>query len=239
MYPDLQDKVVMITGAAGSLGMGVVHAFAGAGSQLALLDVERDKFAERYGDDLNTNWLLLAGDVTQADAVNAALAAAVERFGGVDVLVNIAGGYTAGQPVHEMHIDTWDKMMALNAKSVFVMGNIIAGHMVERAQGGRIINIGAKPGLAANGNDAAYSASKSAVLRLTEAMSKELKLHNINVNAVLPALLDTPANRSAMPNADFSKWVTPASMADVIMFLAADASRDISGALIPVYGALV
>lgn len=235
MYPDLKNKVILITGAAGNLGTAAIYFFAQAGAQLALLDVKKAHF-ERLEAMIDPEWLLIEADITDSAAVAAALDQVIARFGRVDVLVNIAGGYSGGKPIWETDEATWDKMMNLNAKSVFLLSGAVAKSMVERGEGGRIISIGAKPGLEGTKNHSAYSASKSAVLRLTESMAAELKPHQITVNAILPSTIDTPANRKAMPDADFSKWVTPESLAGIIGFLASDAARDISGALIPVYG---
>jgi NAD(P)-dependent dehydrogenase (short-subunit alcohol dehydrogenase family) len=126
-------------------------------------------------------------------------------------------------------------MMDLNALSVFTTCKYVIPHMIEQ-QSGKIINISSRAGLRGSAKDAAYSAAKSAVIRLTESMSAELKSYNINVNCILPGTIDTPENRTAMPDRDFNKWVSPASLADIIFFLCSEESRDIHGAAIPVYG---
>ena len=236
MYPDLKDKVVMITGAAGNIGRFVSIFFDKEGSKLALVDHKMEYFESGFGDGLKDSWLLKTADITNHEQVEKVMSDSIAYFGGIDVLINVAGGYVGGGSILETSEETWDKQMNLNAKSVFLMSRAAAKAMVERGQGGRIISIGAKPGLQGTGNHTAYSASKSAVLRLTESMSVELKKYRINVNAIIPSSIDTPPNRKATPDADFSKWVTPESIAGVLAFLASDASRDISGALIPVYG---
>jgi NAD(P)-dependent dehydrogenase (short-subunit alcohol dehydrogenase family) len=163
------------------------------------------------------------------------VAAIMEKWGRIDVLVNIAGGYKPGKPVAEIEDSELDFMFNLNARSAFITCRAVIPHMLAQGSG-RIINIGAKAGLAAGRKSTAYAISKAAVLRLTEALSAEVREQNINVNAVIPSTINTPANREAQPNADPSKWVAPEDMAAVIVFLASDAARAIHGAEIPVYG---
>lgn len=237
MYPELKDKVVILTGASGGLGTAVTHFFYEAGARLVLVDYPTGVLQEKFGG-LNESQILMLDqiNVTERADVEWVAQKAVERFGGVDVLVNIVGGFRAGDPVHETGEEVWELMMEMNAKSVFLVSGIIGRIMVGAGKGGRIINIGAKGGLTGGKNSAAYSASKAAVLRITESMSAELKDANITVNAIIPSTIDTAANRRDMPNADFSKWVTPESLAGVIAFLASDGARDVTGALLPVYG---
>ncbi len=159
----------------------------------------------------------------------------VQQFGQIDVLVNIAGGFRMGSPVHEMSLETWEFMMGLNARSVLHTARAIVPHMLQREQG-KVVSIAARAGLKGKARMGAYVASKSAVIRLTESMSAELKDKGINVNCVLPGTIDTPANREAMPNANHDRWVPPEAIAEVITFLASDAARAIHGAAIPVYG---
>jgi NAD(P)-dependent dehydrogenase (short-subunit alcohol dehydrogenase family) len=235
-YRDLAGKVAILTGAAGNLGAAVARNLAAQGMNLALLDLKQEAFERAFGPDLNPDWLISLTDISDSAAIAQMMDAVLARFGQVNALVNIAGGYAGGQSVIETPAETWDKMMNLNAKTAFLMSQAVAKTLVEKGQGGRIINIGAKPGLQGTANFAAYAASKSAVLRLTESMAAELRPHRITVNTLLPSMLDTPANRAAMPDADFNKWVAPDSLAGVISFLLSEAGRDISGASIPVYG---
>jgi NAD(P)-dependent dehydrogenase (short-subunit alcohol dehydrogenase family) len=157
-------------------------------------------------------------------------------FGKVDILVNTTGGYKPGMQVHEMDEAFWEFMITLNAKSAFLLNAAVARCMLAKGNSGRLINVAGKAGLSAFATGFGYSAGKSAVLRMTESMSQELLGHGITVNAILPSTIDTPQNRESDPQADFSKWVTPESIADVIAFLCSDGARDISGAAIPVYG---
>ena len=231
------DPVVLITGATGDFGPYVARAFAAAGARLAptarKLEQAQALAAELgLGDD---RALPYSVDVTQAASVAAWVAAVMAKWGRIDVLVNIAGGYKPGKPVAEMEEGELDFMFNLNARSAFITCRAVIPHMLAQG-GGRIINIGAKPGLLAGRKSTAYAVSKAAVLRLTEALSAEVREHNINVNAVIPSTIDTPGNREAQPNADPSKWVKPEELAAVIVFLASDAASAIHGAQIPVYG---
>jgi len=174
-------------------------------------------------------------DVTDPNSVKAAIEATITRFGRIDALVNTAGGYRAGTPLHETSLGDWEFMLNLNARSVFVMCQAVIPQML-RQNYGRIINISSRAALGGDAYHAAYSVSKTAVVRLTESMAAELKEYGININCVMPGLIDTPQNRAAIPDADFSRWVAPEAIADVILFLACDGARAINGAAIPVYG---
>jgi NAD(P)-dependent dehydrogenase (short-subunit alcohol dehydrogenase family) len=174
-------------------------------------------------------------DLSDAASIAAAVTAALARFGRIDAVCNLAGGFHMGEKVHEISADKWDFMMELNAGTVLRMCNAVVPHMLK-AGGGRIVNIGANSALGGKAEMGAYIASKSAVIRLTETMAAELRGHNINVNCVLPSIIDTPQNRAAMPKADPKKWVAPEALADVLLFLCSPAARAIHGAAIPVVG---
>ena len=234
---DFSDRIVVVTGAAGSLGSAVAKAFEAAGAKLVLVDHKPDRlprlFPELAGSE--DHYLATSVDLTDEAAVQEMVREALERFGHIDVLVNAAGGYRAGTPVHETPLDTWDFMLNLNARTAFIASSAIIPAMLEQGMG-KIINVGSRAALQGGAKAAAYSASKSVVMRLTESMSAELKKSGINVNCVLPGTIDTPQNREAMPRADTSRWVPPEALADVILFLASDAARAVHGAAIPVYG---
>ena len=174
--------------------------------------------------------------MTDEVAVNATVAETIGRFGSVDVLVNTVGGYRAGSPLHETSLETWDFMMNLNVRSVFNTCRAVIPAMLENGHGGRIVNVSARAATQGKGRMGPYCASKAAVLTLTESMAAENRLDNINVNCILPGTIDTPQNRQSMPQADFSHWVPPEALADVVVFLASAGARCITGAAIPVYG---
>jgi NAD(P)-dependent dehydrogenase (short-subunit alcohol dehydrogenase family) len=223
------DRTVMITGASGNLGRAVGKAFADLGANLVLLDLRRGDLQDGPTRAVLETNLLDAGSVT------AATEKAMQRFGRIDVLCNIAGGFRMGAPVHETRDADWDFLFGVNARSVLHTARAVVPHMLQ-AGGGKIVSIGAFAAQRGASNMGAYVASKSAVIRLTETMAAELREKNINVNCVLPTIIDTPENRAAMPKADPGRWVAPQDLAAVILFLASDAARAVHGAAIPVTG---
>ncbi len=232
-----KDKVVIITGAAGSLGSVAAHKFGAAGAILVLVDNRQtrlvdhcDDLCEKYGATLIGNV-----DVTLKKSVDKLADMIIKEHGRIDVLINIVGTWRGGTPVHETEVETWDMLMDVNARSVFLMSGAVVPQMIEQGSG-KIVSIAASAGLKARSGNGAYAASKSAVIRLTEALSAELKDKGINVNCIMPSTIDTEPNRKAMPDADFDKWVTPEQIADVLVFLASEQSAGIHGAAIPVYG---
>ena len=216
-------RVVMVTGAAGNLGRAVAAAFRELGAILVLLDVKAE------------GSIIAATDLRDAASVQQAVDRTLERHKRIDVLCNVAGGFRMGPALHETPEADWDFLFDLNAKSVLHTARAVVPAMLRQGSG-KIVNVGAyaaQKGAAAMG---AYVASKSAVIRITETMAAELRQKNINVNCVLPTIIDTPENRAAMPQADPRRWVAPQDLAAVIVFLASDAARAIHGAAIPVTG---
>jgi len=234
---DLSNQVVVVTGAAGNLGQSVARAFFSAGACLVPVDRSPNRLAEIFPEWTGSDQVLFANevDLTQPEQVEGMVNMAMDRFGRIDVLANIAGGFGFGSPVHESSLDIWQHMMSINLHTALITSQAVARRMVEQGKG-KIINVGARAGLQGGARMAAYSSSKAAIIRLTESMAAELKGNGINVNCVLPSTIDTPDNRRSMPKADPSKWVAPDALADVILFLASDAARAIQGAAIPVYG---
>ena len=227
-------ETVIITGASGNLGRALAETFTARGAQLVLLDRQRERLHATFGAETD-RMLLLPTDLMNADAVEAAAKAAVDRFGRIDALCNIAGGFRMGSPVHETSDADWNFLLDINAGTLLHSARAVVPRMLA-AGGGKIVNVGAFAAQKGAANMGAYIASKSAVIRLTESMSAELREKNINVNCVLPTTIDTPENRKSMPGADPKKWVAPQDLANVIAFLASDAARAIHGAAIPVTG---
>ena len=218
---EFANKNVLVTGAAGTVGSVVAQRFHEAGARVTGVDV-----AEHTAP-----WRTLVADLIDPAGAAAAVAAA----GPVDILANIAGGFTMGDSVADTSDDTWDFMLNLNARTVLNMCRAAAPGMAERG-GGKIVNIGARGALRGAAKMAAYVASKSVVIRLTETLADELKRQGVNVNCILPSIIDTPPNRAAMPGANFAEWVPPEHIAGVVLFLASAAADSIHGAAIPVEG---
>jgi NAD(P)-dependent dehydrogenase (short-subunit alcohol dehydrogenase family) len=222
-------RTVVLTGAVGNLGRAVAGALAAGGDNLVLLDLKRGALQD------SDRQMFIATNLLEAQSVQAAVDKAVQRFKRIDVLCNIAGAFRMGTPVHETSDEDWNFLIDVNVRSLLNTARAVVPVMLK-AGGGKIVNIGAfaaQKGVAQMG---AYVAAKSAVIRLTEAMAAELRERNINVNCVLPTIIDTPENRAAMPDAEPKRWVAPAALAEVIVFLASDAARAIHGAALPVSG---
>ena len=223
----MSGRSVVVTGGFGALGSAVAAAFAAAGHRVARIDfaaapTERDP---RYLD--------LGGvDLTDTSAAASSVSQVKTALGGIDMLVNIAGGFT-WESVSEGTLETWLRMYAMNLATAVTMIQCALPALLE-AEGARIVCVGAGAAIKADRGMGAYAAAKSGVHRLTESLAAELADKDITVNAILPSIIDTAANRADMPGADFGSWVQPAAIADVLLFLASPASRAISGALIPV-----
>lgn len=237
MNLDFTDRVVVVTGVAGNLGIAVANAFATAGGRIAFVDRSPSRLPALFPELAGSpdHFIAPPTDVTDGASVAAAIDEIHKNFGRIDALVNTAGGYRAGTPLHETPLGDWDFMLNLNARSVFATCKAVIPKMLQQ-RSGKIVNVSSRAALHGDASHAAYSVSKTAIVRLTESMSEELKNDGLNVNCVLPGLIDTPQNRAAMPDADFSQWVSPEAIADVILFLASDGARAINGAAVPVYG---
>jgi len=233
----LKDKVTIITGAVGNLGTATARCFQQSGAKTVLVDRSPDRVREAFKHIANSKDHLLTGgvDLTSVESIGKLVEQTLARFGRVDALVNTVGGYRGGKPVHEADVADWDFLFNVNVRTTLLCCRAMIPQMVKQ-QSGKIINVASRDGLSGSAGYAAYSASKSAVLRLTESLAAEQKVSNINVNCIMPGTIDTPQNRAAVPNGDFSRWVEPAAIAEVILFLASDASRAVNGAALPVFG---
>ncbi|GIW47202.1 MAG: short-chain dehydrogenase [Deltaproteobacteria bacterium] len=232
----LKEKVAIVTGGTGALGRVIVSEFLKEGAKVIctyIIDEElRDvlPLLSQFRDQI----VFTKTNVIKQKQIERTVQKTLKRFGRIDILVNTVGGF-AYAPVVETDEKTWDHMMNINLKSTFLCSKAVLPHMIKQNYG-KIINISSRPALKGAAGVGAYGASKAGVLNLTEAIAEEVREYDINVNAILPSVIDTPANRKAMPEADFSKWVKPEEIARVVVFLASDESKPISGAGIPVFG---
>lgn len=230
------EKVVVVTGGTGYLGSSVCRAFAEAGASVVavyLLDREIPYFEKTLGPEVEKVTLIKA-DVTRAGEMDRVVKDVIARFKRIDVLVNTVGGYMAGS-VDETTGEDFDRAMALNLKSAFLACKAVIPAM-RKARRGKIVNVSSEASLVGDAESFLYSAGKAGVNRLTESLARELKDANVQVNCVMPRVLDTPANRKAMPEAEFSQWVKTDQVARVIRWLCSEEANAISGAAIPIYG---
>jgi NAD(P)-dependent dehydrogenase (short-subunit alcohol dehydrogenase family) len=232
----VKDKVAIITGGTGALGKAVVSEFLKEGAKVACTYIVEDelKGLSIIAENLGLNILFIRANVTKEEDVSQVIKKTLEGFERIDILVNTVGGFIYAKII-DTDEKTWDSMININLKSAFLCSKAVLTHMIKQNYG-KIINISSRPALKGSAGVGAYSASKAGVLNLTETIADEVKDFEINVNAILPSTIDTPANRRGMPYADFTKWVKPEDIARVILFLASDESKPISGAAIPVYG---
>jgi NAD(P)-dependent dehydrogenase (short-subunit alcohol dehydrogenase family) len=225
----LLDRVFVVTGGFGALGQALASLLDELGARIALLDRAQPPALAKDSD----RTLLVGGvDLGAEGAAQHALAQVLARWQRIDGLINVAGGF-AWEPVAAGSLDTWDRLYAMNLRSAVAATQAVLPHL---GAGGRIVNVGAMAALKAGGGMGAYAASKAGVLRLTEALAEELKDRGVTVNAVLPSIIDSPANRADMPKADFDRWVTPQALSRVIAFLLSDDAASITGACLPVAG---
>jgi NAD(P)-dependent dehydrogenase (short-subunit alcohol dehydrogenase family) len=225
----LKGKTIAVTGAFGILGTAVVQALLAQGAAVAAIDR-----ADAPRDPATLGAASLHGgvDLGDAGAAKAAFDAIARAHGGLHGVVNIAGGFR-WEKVAGASLEGWDAMYQMNLRTAVAACQAALAHLPD---GGRIINIGANGAVKAGAGMGSYAASKAGVMRMTEALAEELKDRAITVNALLPSIIDTPANRKDMPDADFARWVQPAQLAAAIVFLLSDQADAITGALIPVVG---
>ena len=230
----MSPRIIAVTGAFGVLGEVVATAAVAQGARVALIDfntVPPDRLMEACGIDA----LVQTGvDLADPDQAAKALDATGARFGRLDALINIAGGFR-WQTLQDGDPAVWDMLYAMNVKTA-ANASRAALPWLRKSAAGRIVNVGAMGAVKSAAGMGAYGASKAGVHRLTESLAEELKGEGITVNAVLPSIIDTPANRADMPEADFSAWVSPADLAKVMLFLASPDARAVTGALLPVTG---
>jgi NAD(P)-dependent dehydrogenase (short-subunit alcohol dehydrogenase family) len=226
----MQGKVVLVTGANGGLGTYVTQAFIDAGASV----IGTSRKIEQSDFD-SPNFTALPSDISTRESAKALLDQVVARFGKLDALAHTVGGFAGGQPVMETDGATFRRMFDLNVNCLFhVLRAAIPP--LRQTGNGRIIAIGSRSAVDPGPGVGAYSASKAAMVSLIKTVALENKDSGLTANVILPGTMDTPANRAAMPKADFSKWVQPAAVADLVRWLAGESAKDVNGAVIPIYG---
>jgi NAD(P)-dependent dehydrogenase (short-subunit alcohol dehydrogenase family) len=226
----MHGKIVLVTGANGGLGRDVTLAFLAADAT-----VTGTSLKIRQSDFNHANFTGLQADISNDQGANALVEQVLTRFGRIDVLAHTVGGFAGGQSVAETDDATFQKMLDLNLNSTFHLLRAVLPAM-RRTGNGRIVAIGSRAALEPGANVGAYSASKAAMVSLIRTVALENQDAGLTANVILPGTMDTPANRKSMPNADFSQWVRPATVASLMVWLARDAGKDVNGAVIPVYG---
>jgi NAD(P)-dependent dehydrogenase (short-subunit alcohol dehydrogenase family) len=228
--PTLEDKIVLITGANGGLGRAVTQAFLDAGAKVggAAHSIHDSDFS-------SPNFMAISGQVSTAEAAAAVVRQVKARWGRIDSLIHLIGGFAGGARVDETDDETFDKMLAMNLRAAFHFIKAVVPGM--RAQGtGRIVAIGSRAAVVPTATLGVYSASNAALVSLVQTVALENKDRGITANVILPGTMDTPANRKAMPDADPTRWVAPSQVAAMLVHLASDAASNINGAAIPILG---
>ncbi len=231
-------KVVLVAGGTGALGRAVSLAFHEEGAQVVVTYRKQQDF-DGLKEAARGGGVAIEGhrvDVIDEAAVRALTERVVAQHGELSAMVNAVGGYAGGTTLWELDTSILDRMLALNLRSSYVLSRAATGPMLEQGYGS-IVNVAAKAAIDYPPGAAAYAASKAAALAMLGSLAGELNGTGVRVNSVLPSIIDTPANRQAMPNADFAKWPKPEQLARVILFLCSDEAKVIHGAAIPVYGA--
>jgi NAD(P)-dependent dehydrogenase (short-subunit alcohol dehydrogenase family) len=234
MKYDYTNKIVLVTGGTGALGRAITAAFIASDAKV-ISSYVIDREIEQLKKESKAVVELIKTDVTKEEEVEKLVLSVISKYGRIDVLVNVVGGYLGGKSVSELDEKEWDLMMTMNLKSAFLISKHVIPQMVS-SKYGKIMHVSSRTGLKSSGYDSAYAASKSGLIRLVESLSEEVKDSNINVNCIMPSTIDTEANRRAMPTADHSKWVKPQDLANVVLFLCSDEANVITGAAIPTYG---
>ena len=227
---EFDGRVIVVTGATGGLGGAVARAFRDAGAIVA--GVSRGPTGKAPSGQ---KYLEFTADVATPEGARMAVDSVLAATGRVDALAHLVGAFDGGQSVAETTDEVWNRMMSLNLNAAFYTMRAVLPHMLQAGRG-RIVAVGSRTGVEPAAWLSAYGASKAALTTLVRTIAAEVRLSGITANVVLPSVIDTPANRAAMPAADYTRWVKPASVARLILWLASDAAADTNGAVVPVYG---
>lgn len=231
---DFSNRTVLVTGGTGALGRAITSAFIRCNAEV-ISSYVLEKEIEQLKTETRSAVQLIKADVTKEEEVKRLVSNIISKYGHIHILANVVGGYFGGKSVSKLDEQEWDLMITMNLKSAFLISKHVIPQMIL-SKYGRAVHVSSRTGLRSTGYDSAYAASKSGLIRLVESLAEETKESNINVNCIMPSILDTEANRKAMPTADFSKWVKPEDLANVVLFLCSEDARVITGAAIPTYG---
>ncbi len=226
----LKEQNALITGVTGGLGGAVVRAFIDAGATVVGV-APRIELAP----STSPRFLPLTADIGSAEGAARAVQGAIELVERVDTLIHLVGGFAGGKHVPETSDEVWMNMLNLNLNTAFYMARAMLPHMLANEHG-RIVAVGSRTGVEPAAGLSAYGVSKAALIALIRTIAAEVRDSDITANVILPSVIDTPANRAASPGASFSKWVTPESIASLLVWLASDDAADVNGAVIPIYG---
>jgi NAD(P)-dependent dehydrogenase (short-subunit alcohol dehydrogenase family) len=237
MTTDFADKVALVAGGTGGLGRSVSLAFLNHGATVAVTWRHEEEFLQlkNAAGDLASRLAGFQADVTDPLGALTLVEQIISRFNRIDVLVNTVGGYAGGIPLWKLEPDVFERMLTLNLRASFALAKAVVPPMIAR-KSGALINVAAKAAWDHAAGASAYSASKAAAVALMDSLAADLFGTGVRVNSILPSIIDTEANRGAMPKADFAKWPKPQDIANVIVFLASDEASVIHGASIPVFG---
>lgn len=249
MEQEFSNQVVLITGGTGALGSVVSESFLNYSPKSIIITYRTDsemvalrsrllsKLEDNSTKGQRTEIEFMKSDITNELEVTKLVSHIIEKLGQIHILVNLVGGYIGGKGISKIKESEWDKMMNVNLKSAYLITKHVLPTLIKN-RFGKIVHIASATGLRARGNDSAYAVSKAGLIRMVESVAEEVKEMDININCILPTIIDTEPNRMAMPSADYSKWVTPMNLSKVIIFLCSKQSKLINGAAIPTYGKL-
>ncbi len=234
---DLKGRIVIITGGTGNLGKAVTEAFLDSGAKTVVTYIIDEEAVDLRSnlEHMENHPMIVKVDVLSPESLLEIVEEVLDKFGRIDALVHLVGGFRGDNPVVEMSQDDWDSMLNLNLKSAFLCANAVLPAMIGQ-ESGRITMISSKAAEQPFVGASAYSVAKAGIITLVRTIADEVKDSGITANCVMPSIIDTEQNRRSMPKADFDKWVKPEDLARVLLFLSSDASKDINGASIPVYG---
>ncbi len=233
----LSGKVALITGATGGAAGAVCLRMAETGARLVLTSRSAERLDRRI-DELGLpaeRTMRIAADLADAASVDALMGGIAEQWGGVDILVNLAGGWRGGQRLADVAVSDWDAVMDMNLRSAFLVNRAVLPHMADN-KWGRIINIASRAAVNPGSRQAGYNVSKAGVVALTGSIAQDYRRRGVVANVILPSIIDTPQNRAQMPDADTSRWVTPDQIAAMVVYLCGAEAVALNGAAIPLYG---